>query len=442
MIAVYVDPELKRHSLFIKASIEYLLNTLGYQFRYIDSFNRLITTDTLLYYSQTTPDDRTVVSFALKRPVIMIPFDEEIYNLDKIKSGRIEKLKRNVKLISEVPILSQNPVDTPVKIMSNEYIVIAKYNFDLIGNIMFFLSSKEKEIRSDEDGQFNPEDSYFYQDFDKPFVSEYLQSFEHSLRIILEKKGFYLLKKDYWPSGEDFAFAASHTANKLKMWTYPKIFNSFLDILMLIPKFKFSIYARQMKSIYLYMFRNEEQYWSFEEYSDIESKYGINSSWFIAVDDDILTDYLFNDKDLQGVIQELEQSEQDVSLLSFPEKESIDQLCTNEKRLKIATTKSAGVRNSDYKTDSSTLSKAGRAGLLYDSSDAFINKVGFPKGMVFPYKPITAKYRSDYYSYPVNYNDDALILGHYKTVMFKQAKIFFKICLDEVKKSKGFYPMV
>jgi hypothetical protein len=185
------------------------------------------------------------------------------------------------------------------------------------------------------------------------------------------------------------------------------------------------------------MFRNLEQYWNFPEYREIEEKHGIKSSWFFAVDDALLTDYKFNDEDLQTLIQELDKTDQDISLLSFPDQENIDQLYKNEKRLQIASGKSSGVRFNNYKVDSSTYSRSGRAGLLYDSSVAFNSKAGFPNGMALPYKPITAKYRAEHYCYPVNFNDDALRIDKYKTVLFKQAKTTLKDILDEVKKCKG-----
>ncbi len=437
MIAIYIDPELSKHNTSINAAIEFLLDTLGYQFRIIYDFDSLIITDTLLYYSPKTPSNELFISFALKHPVILMPFCEEIYNLDKIKKGRIESFKQYINIGSEVPVLHNKKIKEPVTIMSNEHIVTAKYNFDLLGNIMFFLSNLEGEIRADGGGKFPENKSFFYKDFDHAFVAEYLTAFDWVLESILKAKGFYLIKKEMWPKSQNYAFAVTHTVDKLNKWTWGKIFHSLLDIFVLLVTLRLPAFLRQFGSMLNYMFRGVEQYWSFPEYSKLEDDYTLKSSWFFAVNESDLTDYNFLDKDLQNVIITLSKSGHDIALYSFPEQETIEKLFQNEKRLKIASGKGSGVRNDDYMSNSSSLSRAERANLSYDSSYSFKRKFGFFNGFVHPFKPITSKFRSENYTYPVNCNDSALRIEKYKAIMFKQAKVAFKEVLDDVKKYHG-----
>jgi hypothetical protein len=97
----------------------------------------------------------------------------------------------------------------------------------------------------------------------------------------------------------------------------------------------------------------------------------------------------------------------------------------------------SGIRymNSYFKPEK--LEQQQQANLLFDSSLGFTDRMGFRRGIAFPFYPYFHNMRSNHVEIPLNIKDECMRISKYKQVPFEKSKSLIKRFIENVQRSSG-----
>lgn len=453
MIAVYIDNRITSFRNEIKYSFDFIFKTLGYEIKHISSSYELDRNDIVFFYSDSYPTEAEMYKFGRDKILFYIPMEAILYDINNTNLSLFRSIKREINLSVKIPIFSKNEIKLPAKIFHDKTYFCVNFYFDIIGNIFFHLSDVEGFKSCDKDSLGRaPDDCYTFREYmDIPYVNMLVWLIEQLLEDSLTKKpGFFLMKKEYWPKAEPFAFALTHNIDSVQKWTFKTLLKtSFSDLLLFYyPKYVWKNSISRLK----YLTTNFEEYWNFDKIREIVKKHSISSTCFVGTErshkEDV--DYTLADTDFLNETKELQKSGIEIALLASVRTIHDDVLDKQRKQISIATRKEEiGVRQNNYCYNHELSAEfQNKAGVFYDSSHVLLDKPGFKNGIGFPFysypiyrhsteNSLPSFIRGKILELPVQFDDDHLIDSPLKIRGLEEAKASLDGLFNSIESCNG-----
>lgn len=438
MIAVFVDTKLKRFQTEIRYTFDFILQTAGYQYKYINSLKEADADDVIFFYGLIQPTEQEIEALATDRSMFFIPSEPDLLQPGLMNRDTIEQRIIEVKYLKDIPIITEKEFDVPIVYFKNKELFFGSFNFDLIGNIFFHLADYEfTSITIRNSDHLLPDKASCFLEFShKPFVNVFIWLLNEALKdSIKERNKSFLLKKCYWPQDEPYAAAISHSVDSLKKWSFSSLIKSMFQDLLLFYKVShfFKNGLRRLK----YIVTNIEEYWNFDLIAKVEQDKNIKSTffWGTGTEQKDEFDYTFKDPDLVSELQKQLESGNEAALLGSPNSYRED-LLNDQKQILMTYTNSEriGIRQARLRYDPNiTPEYHSKYLFLYDSSRAFTDRNGFKGGLAFPFyhledAPSSEEREFDLFrshnclELPLVFSDDHLQLSEFKNIPFEQAR--------------------
>jgi len=455
MIAVYIDSRITSFKNEIKYSFDFVFKTLGYEIKHISSSREINRNDIVFYYSDTPPSEAFMYEFGRDKIFFYIPMEAVLYDINNTNLSLFRSIKREIKLSHKIPVFSKNEVKLPAKIFHDELYFFVNFYFDIIGNVFFHLSDVEGFKSCEKDSlERASDDCYTFREYmDIPYVNMLVWLVEQLIEDSMTRKpGFFLLKKEYWPKAEPFAFALTHNVDTVQKWSFTYLLKScFTDLLLFYyPRYVWRNTVSRLK----YLTTNLEEYWNFDVIRELSMKHKIKSTCFVGTEkshkEDV--DYTLADLDVLDEVKELQKSGVEVGLLASVRTTHDDVLDKQRKQISIATRKEEiGVRQNNYCYNHELSAEfQNKAGVFYDSSHVLLDKPGFKNGIGFPFysfpiyrhsqdNPLPAFIRGKILELPVQFDADHLIDSPIKMKNQEKARSIIDNLINGVEICNGVF---
>jgi len=391
MIAIYIGNELENHRKKIVQTMDFIFRTLGYEYRFIRSPEDLNPQDVILFYSQLDVSIREAEYLAYNHIMINIPVETFIWEVGSYGFKKISSTLRKIKLFSPIPVLSESPIEFYVQNETSQHVFMINFGFDLVSNIFFHLSGYFDLLNYFTELEGNEAYPNPFEEFSTyPFLNGLLYILDKSIEEVFKEKIFpySIIKKDFWPEGQTYAVAISHSVDRLRKWNAGNILSSFFEDLLIFYRvnYVFKNFISKMK----YLLTNDEEYWNFKEIIQIERMHFVKSTYFLGADiqGEENFDYNLDDPDTQNLISSLVADSYDIGLLASKPTAHKDIFKAQLSRLqKVSQIPIIGLRIQDYEFDIQKTSQLfNKNSLFCDSTFGYKNKNGFKRGIGFPFE--------------------------------------------------------
>ena len=451
MIAIYCDQNLDLFNHEIHYVFDFIFKTLGYDYKFISTIDELSDNDILFFYGFIQPTRDEAYLLAFNKIFFYIPVQPELLKPGYWKQKEIQAYKKSIKLSKPVVIISKKDFDFPVGYLCEKELIYGTFHFDIAGNIFYHLSRYElDDCKKRDEWHRVPDDAFlFSNEFHYPFINELLNLIDSFIvTAVQDKPGSFVARKENWPKGEHFAVCCTHQVDKLRKWTYGKVFKGFLEDIAVFYKigYVFKSFCNKMK----YVLTNVEEYWNFPLIEELESKFRIKSTYFWGANDpdeeDI--DYDVYAEDIQEEIKKIQRNDHEIALLASYKSTTSDIVKKEKEALQSVTDKKAqGIRQSRFRFDFRKTSEFHRKHQFdYDSTLRLLDSNGFLNGIAIPfyiYQPQNGSKQNDKsisiknLEIPLHFSDDTLILSKFKNLSFDKAKESVHEILRNAEKVRG-----
>jgi hypothetical protein len=437
MIAVYCGKELDFVQREIKISFDFLFTALGYEHKFITSFDQLMLNDILIFYSYSEkPSIDEAYILAFNKIMFFIPSQPELFKPGFWNHDEIVKYKKTIKLTKPVSVLSKTDFESPVGYFCDKELVYGIFNFDLIGLLYFHLSQYDDYLFHGKDvHQRIPDDAYsFVDEMNYPYLNELMNLFHTFLEnAVRDKSGSYTVRKELWPKGENIAVCLSHNVDKLQKWNASKIFKSCLEDVMVF--YKVGYVFRNALNKLKYVLTNVEEYWNFSIIEEIEKRFQMKCSYFWGVDSHNAhdVDYDLTDNDHMEEIENILKNGNEIALLASYHSAKNDVIRKEIAVLReILNRQEIGVRQVKYRYDRERTPEFHRKqNIAYDASFRLLERNGFKNGLAIPFnffqtikENVTNEENVEEMNLeiPLHFCAETLIKSKFKQVSFEKAK--------------------
>jgi len=440
MIAIYIDDNSNSNlNTMISYIVEFTFVTLGYSYKIIYSLKGLTEFDVLIWYDSKSVEAEQLVKYAKKIPIILIRYHENLYIPSQLKGANLSSKIKKLSFYNEViPIIHNNIFTELVESVKDSKTALIILNFDIFGNLYYHLTDCEFRGKKANDGVIEP-GSIFDEYYQEPIVNHMLAFTEKIILSCCEKLDFPLIKKEYWPHGEDYAVIFTHTIDKLEKWGKGVFGEFLLDSFPLLFKGKFVEVARNLASGLKFFFTDEEQYWNFENYLDLDEKYGIISTWFVSLIED--NGFIYNVKEKTVLINELNKildKGHELGILVSPYEMDQTKIKTAYGKLsKITKEEQAGIRITGRPLPDKLTLAAHRNNLQYDCSILSPNIDIFKNGNILPHHRLIDGIRTFPLEIPITFSDEILKSSKYSYRSFESAKLKMDSLITKVSANGG-----
>lgn len=448
MIAIYIDHKLKKSENEIKYSFSFIFKTLGYEFKFVTQLDQILPNDILIYYTSDNLTMKETHQLAMNRLFFHIPTFEELLQPGKMTQAEIENYTQEIMLNKKIPVIHKEMIRYPIQYFKQKEIFIAKLNFDLVGNIFFHL------INYNEVGKKNyplkDEDICFSNYHLVPFVNNLLWLMENCIQdTIQQQKKYFILKKEFWPQSENIGVSFSHSIPTLRKWTWKKIFQTSLQDI--FQFFRIKIVIKNFLSMWKYILTNIEEYWNFSIINELENLHDVNSTFFfgISLKNVVSFDYKITNKNVRNEIKSNLAQGNEVSLLASADINFSNELARQKEELCLLTSaKKIGIRHYMGKFDPQKTTEIHKKnGFDYDSSETFLNRLGFKHGIAFPYhlhplkkfgKKSRFQFQTRYFELPISFSDHALRINDETFIPVEQIQKYYHEIIEALEFCKGY----
>lgn len=233
-----------------------------------------------------------------------------------------------------------------------------------------------------------------------PILERAGELFLNSIFFACKELKIPLPQKTFWPYGKKFAVCLTHDVDEVKktyQWiTYP---------LKLIRKHDFKGLYNQFSS-FMQKIKGDEPYWTFDKIIEVENKLGVKSTFFFLNETGKvkLLDrntwkhlgrrYRLNDPKVASIMKKLHQKGWDVGLHgSFYSYNDYKKIQEEKKVIEnLLDHKVHGIRQHNLNLNiPETWLYQEKAGLEYDTTLGFNDRIGFRCGTCFPFRPFYTK---------------------------------------------------
>lgn len=446
MIAIMIDRKLERFGDIIKYTFRFIFDTLGIQYRFINKINELKKHEIIFFYGLLEPSNDEKTIFTFNRLVFFIKADTDLLTTGRINRDELLERLQEIKLQTVIPVLSNKEFQYPLITYKVNDIYWGQFNFDIIGNIFFHLSGYEETISPHRDLHGNVADGELplmgYKNF--PYINALLWMIESFLREAVSTQPVtFLIKKEYWPQGEEYAFAVSHNVDFLQKWRLANLFTSFFTDFKLLIILKWGSFFQNFKEKLNYLITNYEVYWNFDEIREILQENGVKATYFVGATDkrhtNIDVDYSLKDPDLQTELTQIQEQKSEIALLAAYNSQRSKDLEKQLNRLSsVIGHKVRGIRHSCYQYDNpATTEFHSELDLLYDSSKALQDQCGFRYGIAYPFKLYHPDKTLEHWELPLSFSDNILQLSKYSVLSKERAQTLIKNLVSGIQKTNG-----
>lgn len=424
MIAVYIDDNSNSSlNVMISYIIDFTFSTLGYSYRIVYSLKGLTEFDVLIWYDSKGVKKESLAKFATKIPIVLIRYHESLYIPSQLKGANlISKIKKFKFYNENVAIIHNNLFTQLFESVKDGKIALMVLNFDIFGNLYYHITDCELRAKKAEDGVIEQK-SIFDEFYQEPIINTLLAFTEKIILSCCEKLDFPLIKKELWPNGEDYAVILTHSIDKLEKWGKGVFGEFLLDLLPLLLKGKFAEVARNLSSGAKYLFNDEEQYWNFSNYLELDERYGITSTWFVSLLEENGFDYALNEENqiTNELLQILEKGHELGILVSPYEMDQAKIKIAKNKLIKLTKEEFSGIRVTGRALSDKLALGMHRNNLLYDCSIASNDPNTFKNGNILPHHRLVDGIRTFPLEIPITFSDEILKSSKYLYISSEQA---------------------
>jgi len=386
MISILIDKNLKKYRDKIEYSFNFIFGTIGYLYRFVNNYNELRKRDIVLFYSTFEPTIHELSTLEEDRIMFFIPVNLDLLE-EKVSFKKTSELLKEIKLYKKFKIFTQNKEMINVNVINKIY--FGKFNFDILGNIFYFLSQSEKGSFEKEKLNMDFEKTSNFQEYAEfPFVNAILWLLDNFIKEAVQKKETWLIKKEFWPGNQPFAVSFVHSVDKLQKWNLLGLISSSVDDMKLLFSFNLKQYFRNIFNKIKYIFTDIEPYWLFYLINEIEKKHNIKSTYFAAAEHHSYRgsfDYDINEREFILELKDIKTEEHEIALLcnKNAKREEIEE---QKKSLELVITERVnGVKIYNSYPDIKKIKEFENLQFNYDSSVGFSIMNGFYNGIAFPY---------------------------------------------------------
>ncbi len=440
MIAIYIDDNTSSElNAMIKYIVEFTFDTLGYSYNIIYSLKGLTEFDVLIWYDSKDVQKETIAKFAKKIPIILVRHHVNLYIPSQLKGTNLtSKIKKFTFYNTVIPIIHKNLTTQLVESITDPTIALIIVNFDIFGNLYYHITDCEFRAKKVNDGVIE-QGSIFDEYYQEPIINHMLALTEKIILSSCEKLNFPLIKKEYWPHGEDFAVIFTHTIDKLEKWGKGVFGEFLLDAIPLLAKGKFAEVGRNLASGIKYLFNDAEQYWNFKNYLDLDEKYGIISTWFVSLIED--NGFIYNVEKKDVLIEELNKiinKGHELGIVVSPYEMDQVKIKTAKSMLgKINKDEQAGIRVTGRPLPDKLSLAIHRNTMLYDCSILSSNINTFKNGNILPHHRLIDGIRTFPLEIPITFSDEILKSSKYSYKSFESATRKMDNLITKVSASGG-----
>lgn len=440
MIAIYIDDSSNSNlNMMISYIIDFTFGTLGYSFKIILSLKGLTEFDVLIWYDSKGIRKESIAKFATKIPIILVRYHENLYIPSQLKGANLQTKIKKFKFYHEnVAIIHNNLFEQLIESVTDSKIALMVLNFDIFGNLYYHITDCELRAKKAEEGVIE-EKSIFHESYQEPIVNTLLSFTEKIILTCCEKLNFTLIKKELWPNGEDYAVIFTHSIDKLEKWGKGVFGEFLLDLLPLLLKGKFAEAARNLSSGIKYVLNDEEQYWNFSNYLELDEKYGINSTWFVSLLEKNGFDYsLDSQKEITDELLNILEKGHELGILVSPyEMDQAKIKIAKNKLIKLTKDEFPGIRATGRMVSDDLALAMHRNNLLYGSSIASNDPNTFKNGNILPHHRLVDGIITFPLEIPIVFSDEILKSSKYLYISYETAKTRMSNLLSKIEASGG-----
>lgn len=292
----------------------------------------------------------------------------------------------NIFVYKEIPILFGNNNKKELYTIENSNLI---FNHDILKSA-FYLLSGYQEITSDKKDHFGrfPFKGSLHDTLkiiDKPIVNYYFKFIVEAVNLFLNPNS--LKKKNVF---NNYALILTHDIDHVDYYTVNKFLYKIKELLGLAKT------NLQKSDILKYMFNylsfsSDNPYWNFDEFIELESKYGFKSSFYFLkkAQKHVDSTYNFSDKKIKRAFELIKQNACEIGLHgtvgSSKNKEELKQQKAELEKQAAITVKGGRQHRLMFETPSTLLNHE-FATLSYDSSLCFAEHEGFRNSFCLPFK--------------------------------------------------------
>ncbi len=446
MIAIMIDRKLERYAETIKYTFSFIFDTLGFPYRFINMISELRESEMIFFYGLLEPSNEEKQQFTKNPNVFFVKAETDLLTTGRLNRDEIITKLHEIKLFSIVPVLSDKEFQYPLITYKVNDIFWGQFNFDIVGNIFFHLSAYEETLSQSHDINGNIADGNLpllgYKS--TPYVNTLIWLIENFIKeAVSSNPSTFLLKKNLWPGGEDYAYALSHNIDYLQKWHVTNLISSFFTDLKLLIVFKWGSFFQNLKEKINYLITNYEVYWNFEEIREILREHSARATYFVGASEKkahaLDIDYSLKDPDLQDELKQIKEDKNELALLASYNSYRDGELAKQINRLSNTIGQRAkGIRHSHFQFENpGTTEIHSKLDILYDSSKALLEQCGFRNGIAIPYKPYHPDMSISHWELPLAFSDNILRLSKYSILSKERAQTLIKDLVSNIQKTNG-----
>ncbi len=448
MIGILLDQKLEKYKQSIDYTFKYIFNTLGYEYRYIESLTQLSENDLLFCYALVYPTESEMKWISEGRPAIFCKAEEEFYQFSFERQDLPNLILKSIKKLT---VFSNEKNKEPFiqRMFDNNY--YGQINFDLIANVFFSLVSYEEHRygKKDELGRFDDRENILFKDKYTTRVTHLTELLNDFIVLSIKKNERYIVRKNYWPKNEDYALLISHTINRLKKWSFKNLILDILKDLKFLILFKFRAFGSLFKDLFLFILEDIEPYWCFESFINLDKKFGLKATYFFADNSNIKDneiDYSLDDKDVVKIIELLSKEGNEISLLidylDTKTQQSINKHLTNLSKIVNKQVQGYRVMNNKIDLGKQLISHV-ESNAKYCSNWSYNTSNGFKNGVTFPFKPLIEDKEVNHKMWfvPVSFSDTKLWFDEISNISYDEAKEMIIKLHKNLMKNNGVFSL-
>lgn len=266
-----------------------------------------------------------------------------------------------------------------------------KFNIDIV-SLSFFLLTRQEELDNkarDMHERFDHSETILKNFIKEPIINNYIRHLEELIIEGFRKQNLPLLKKAYWPCGEDFAASLTHDVDVLYKYNFVGSLVETKKILMLLFKLKFGLALSSAFTMIQCIITNKKPYWQMLNVADFEKKYGFRSSFYLCAKRRHNLDpyYDVRSNEIKNAIRKLHSMGFEIGLHgSYTSYLDLKKLSEEKEVLEKALNgKVIGSRQHFARFEAPYTWRLHNKLFVYDSSVGYINMSGFRASICFPF---------------------------------------------------------
>lgn len=398
---------------------------------------------------QSKPED-ILISYGKRKPSghsfknhIHI-YESELFGKDylKLESLPCSPLKRS----GDLPIIygAKGGLPGPVIMSMSPDCRTIETDIDIISSSFFMLARYEEVLvdKKDEHGRFPARESLAYKEgfLNRPVVNEYIELLWSWIQFLNLELG----RKPPWPEGKRFAICLTHDVDRLRKYPFPSILA--IGGLLLRQRNPLSALSLTWDYIKVCLHIIKDPFDTFDYMLNMEQGYGIKSSFYFMTARDTAYDprYSINEAGTLNLIRRIEDRGCEIGLhTNYNSYDNPERIALEKERLDRAVRdRRYGCRQHFLRWRSpDTWRHQEKAGILYDTSLAFADHVGFRAGICFPFKlfDVIENRELDIWELPLTVMEGTLQSANYQNLPPEKAYEEITKYIEMVKRFNGVF---